>query len=191
MIFSRPTPGHQLHAEQPLIGGFVDLLGKDLHDVGVLEPGHRAAFAALIGRDFESDFAIERYLPGEIDVSERALAEHADDFEIVDLLAGQQGGRPSVRAGRAASRRGPGPRQASAAARGGKARRGAGDARRQAYTSDADSESTSRTSETSSDGFGDVLIRLDVRTSVRCLRRRRRGSRPSRVLIGFRWTSQR
>ena len=55
---------HQLHAQQPLIGRFVDLFGKHLHDVGVLEPGHRAAFAAAIGRDLERHLPIERQLAG-------------------------------------------------------------------------------------------------------------------------------
>ena len=83
--------GHQLHAEQPLIGSAVDLFGKDLDDVLMFEPGHGAAFAAAVGGDLERDQAIERNLAGEVHVAERAAAEQADDFEVVDLRTGQQG----------------------------------------------------------------------------------------------------
>ena len=91
---------HQLHAQQPLVEIRIDLFGKHLHDVLMLEPGHRAAFAAAIGRDLERDQPIERHLPGQVDVAERAAAQHADDFEVVDLRAGQQRHRRHDRADR-------------------------------------------------------------------------------------------
>ena len=36
----------------------------------MLEPGHRAAFAAAIGRDLERDQSVERQLPGQVYVAE-------------------------------------------------------------------------------------------------------------------------
>ena len=119
--FFQADAGHQLHAEQPLVGGFVDLFGKHLDDVGVFEPGHRAAFAAAIGRDLERDFAIERNLAGEIDVAERPAAEHAHDFEVVDLRAGRERGRsplaPHRRPGHETGRRRWAPERESSAPR--------------------------------------------------------------------------
>ncbi len=83
--------GNQLHTEQSLIEIGIDLLGEDLDDVLMLEPGHGAAFAAAVGRDLKRYKSIERNLAGEVHVSERAAAEQADDFEVIDLRTGQQG----------------------------------------------------------------------------------------------------
>ena len=88
--FLQPDARHQLHAQQPLIEVGLDLFGKHLHDVLVLEAGHRAAFAAAIGRDFQRHQPVERQLPGQVHVAERAAAQHADDLEVVDLRAGQK-----------------------------------------------------------------------------------------------------
>ncbi len=57
----------------------------------VLEPSHRATFAAAVGRDFERHLAIERQLPGQVHVAERPPAEQTDNFEIIDFRAGQEG----------------------------------------------------------------------------------------------------
>src|SRR5262249_53927151 len=81
---------NQLHAEQPLVEIGVYLLGKDLHDVLMLEPRHRAPFAAAIGGNLERDEPIERNLAGEIHMAERTAAKHADDLEIVDLRPRQE-----------------------------------------------------------------------------------------------------
>ena len=90
-----PNAGNQLHAQEPLIGRLVDFFGIDLDDVGVFEPGHRAALAAAIRGDLERDFPVERELASKIDVPKRSAAEHPHDFEVVDLLARRQRRRPT------------------------------------------------------------------------------------------------
>ena len=63
------------------------MLIEDADDRFVIELRQRLRFRSAVGRHFQCDQPLHRPLPGEVDVSERSLAQFENQIEVVDRLA--------------------------------------------------------------------------------------------------------
>ena len=83
--------GNVLQAEAVPAGGSMREARIDLHDVIVFEPAERLPLVGTHGplaRNFERNLPIERVLPGEEDLPERAAAQFFQELELAHEHAG-------------------------------------------------------------------------------------------------------